>query len=90
MRQAIVVRYIGPTNTRGARWKASAQAGSITIAQDFALDADANAIAVAKAFAAKFGWYGNWYGGCPEQRNQAAYVFVCDAAPAFRLRGRKS
>ena len=35
--QAIETRYLGPTNTRGSRIKATAAAGSITIHYDDAL-----------------------------------------------------
>jgi hypothetical protein len=35
--QAIVTKYIGPTNTRGSRIKARAAAGSITLSRDDSL-----------------------------------------------------
>lgn len=60
-RQAITTKYIGPTNTRGSRIKASAQCGSVTISYDDSLrDPHTEA---AKAFAVKMGWAGHWYGG---------------------------
>jgi hypothetical protein len=56
MTQAIITKYIGPTNFKGSRVKASAQAGSITIGWDCALDTEENHTAAAKALMAKFGW----------------------------------
>ena len=63
MRQSITTKYLGPTNTRGSRIVAKAQAGKITIAWDHALDSADNHIAAAKAFASKYGWTGRWVGG---------------------------
>ena len=54
--QAIVTKYLGPTNSRGARVKATCQAGSKTIPWDYALDVAANHDAVAHALARKLGW----------------------------------
>lgn len=56
MTQAITTRYIGPTNYKGSRVKAKAQAGSITIEWDDALNSEDNHTAAAKALMAKFGW----------------------------------
>ncbi len=75
MRQAIETKYIGPTNFRGARVKARAQAGSITIPWDDALDVDANHDAAARAFAEKYGWQGSWYGGA--KADGTGNVYVC-------------
>lgn len=38
MKQAIVTKYLAPTNSRGGRVKATAQAGSVTVPLDAALD----------------------------------------------------
>ena len=40
--QAITTKYLAPTNTRGARIKATAQAGSITIPWDYSHEAIGN------------------------------------------------
>lgn len=56
MFQAIVTKYFGPTNHRGARVKASAQAGSLTIPWDHALNSDQNHENAAVALAKKYGW----------------------------------
>lgn len=74
MRQAIVTKYFGPTNFRGARVKASAQAGSITISWDHALNADENHTAAAKAFAEKMKWDGAWSGGALPSGSGYCYV----------------
>jgi len=71
-RQAIVTRYHGPTNVRGSRVKATAEAGSVTLSWDDALDSYANHAAAAMALANKFGWGGIWYGGGTTN----GYVFV--------------
>jgi hypothetical protein len=54
--QAITTKYLGPTNTRGARIKATATAGSVTIPWDHALDACANHYAVARMLAGQNDW----------------------------------
>ena len=63
MRQAIVTKYIGPTNHRGARIKATAFAGSATIPFDYELGIPAAHEAAARALADKFGWVGDMVGG---------------------------
>lgn len=61
--QAIETRYLGPTNTRGGRIKASAYAGSITVPYDHELNADQNHYRAAMALAAKCGKHAEQYGG---------------------------
>lgn len=56
MFQAIEVKYLGCTNTKPSRFKASCAAGSMTRSYDYGLNADDNAIALATALADKFGW----------------------------------
>ncbi len=63
MRQAIQTRFLGPTNSRGARVRATCEAGSVTVAWDHALHIGENHVAAAKALAAKLEWDGNWQGG---------------------------
>ncbi len=84
MRQAIETRYLGPTNHRGARVKATAQAGSVTIAWDDALDTDENHDAAARKLASKLDWAGKWIGGgLPSGRGN---VYVCvDGLAAFDI-----
>jgi hypothetical protein len=56
MRQAIVVKYHGPTNSSGARLSASSQAGRTYSHWDYALDQDDNFCRAALAYAKKMGW----------------------------------
>lgn len=75
--QAIQTRYFGPSNTKGARIKASCESGSITIGYPYEFsEMDCHALA-AKALAAKFGWtathHGELFGG---QLANKDYVFI--------------
>jgi hypothetical protein len=56
--QAIEVKYFGPTNYKGSRWKATAAAGSVTVGYDYALNSTDNALAAAQALVDKFEWGG--------------------------------
>jgi hypothetical protein len=91
MRQAIVTKYLGPTNHRGSRVKATAQAGSITIHWDDALDVSANHARAALALAKKFGWAVGaldrfHVGALP---NNCGYCFVIDGCLRDELQGVK-
>lgn len=55
-RQAIVTHYLGPTNVRGSRIKATAQAGSVTLHYASELDTFDNHARAAVALANRFGW----------------------------------
>jgi hypothetical protein len=84
--QAIQTKYIGPSNVKGSRVKAKAQAGSITLHWDDSLNSDANHTAAALALAKKLGWtYGTWHGG--GMPDGSGCVFVCADRPdmSFRL-----
>src|SRR5690349_14549112 len=63
MRQAIETKFIGPTNHRGARVKATAEAGSVTVPWNHTIGIEGNHIAAAKALATKLDWSGYWVGG---------------------------
>jgi len=77
MRQAITTKYIGPTNYRPARVKATAASGlSVTVSWDHALNVDDNHTAAARALAVKLKWGGLWVGGGGEVGN--VYVLVTD------------
>jgi hypothetical protein len=72
--QAITTKFIGPTNTKGSRIKATCQAASLTVNSDYALSIEQNHAAAAKALADKMGWRGDWYqGGIPG----SGFAFVC-------------
>jgi hypothetical protein len=80
--QAILTKYLGPTNNRGSRYKATCEAGSVTLHGDHALNSEENHVRVARALITKLGWwhneargdtYGGWtFGGTPD-----GYAFVC-------------
>ena len=73
MFQAIQVKYLGPTNYRGTRYKAIAAAGSVTVGADNALSIEGNVIKAAQCLCDKFGWSkGMVYG----QLADGSYVFV--------------
>jgi len=78
--QAITTKYLGPTNTRGSRIKASCPAGSITVPYDYGERYGGHRSA-AIALMKKLGWdeYGTWYEGDTE----TGHVYVCspDHAP---------
>lgn len=54
MQQAITTKYIGPTNTRGSRIKASCERGSITVAWDYSLNPEENHAVAKKMLVSKF------------------------------------
>ena len=89
--QAIVTRYLGPTDRKGSRIKATAAAGSVILQLDHALNIEANHARTAKALADKFSWGGNWFiGGMPDD---SGYYFVCSNgldALAFTTPARKA
>lgn len=61
--QAIVTKYLGPSNVRGSRIKATCQAGSLTLSWDDSLNPDSNHRAAAIALADKLQWNGQWVSG---------------------------
>jgi hypothetical protein len=65
--QAIVTKWIGPTNTKGDRIKATAAAGSVTVPYERATNTEGAHRAAAVAFCAKFGWdFDHVSGGLPD------------------------
>jgi hypothetical protein len=77
LRQAIVVKFLGSTNFLGSRYKATSDAGSLTLDSDLALSDTENAYRAGMALAKKFGWdkYNDYYiGGLPG--NGGGYVLV--------------
>lgn len=79
MRQAISTKYLGPTDRRGSRVKATAEAGSVTVSWDDALSVVQNHAEAARALALKFGWLGTWVGG----GGNDGYHFVLSAPESF-------
>jgi len=77
--QAIQTRFLGPTNTRGSRYKAVCDAGSLTLESDHSLGSEDNHVRVARALLARLKWttadYPDWYyGSSPDGKG---YTFVC-------------
>ena len=66
--QAIQTRYLSPTNSRGARIKATCAAGSITIEYPHELSGQTVHRKAAEALVSKLGWvdphYSGLLGGC--------------------------
>ena len=76
--QAIQTRHLSPTNSRGARIKATAAAGSVTISYPYELSGQACHRAAAEALAKKFDWVGENYGellGAQLQNHDYVFVF---------------
>lgn len=73
--QAIETRYLGASNTKGTRIKATAWGGNITIGYDYALDAQDNHRAAADALIAKLGWTGTYAQG-GNAKGDGGYYFV--------------
>ena len=75
--QAIRTVFHGPTNHRGARIKATAAAGSVTVHWDYAYDVEANHRIAACALREKLSWltatHGALVGG---QLADGSYVWV--------------
>lgn len=79
MRQAIVTKYLGPTNYKCARIKAFADAGSVTVNWDYALNVEDNHWRAALTLAAKFNWGDTrnaWIGGGMPDNTPYAFCFV--------------
>jgi hypothetical protein len=73
-RQAITTRFHGPTNTRGSRYSATADAGRVYSHADDALDSLGNHLKAAAQLCAKFDWQGKLAAGALV--NGAGYVWV--------------
>jgi hypothetical protein len=63
-RQAIQTRFLGPTNHKGSRIKAFAQAGSVTVSKDYGLTEYEEHERAAIALCDKFKWPGTLRAGC--------------------------
>ena len=72
-RQAIVTKYHGPTNSRGSRVSAKAEAGRKFYTWDDSLGSYENHRQAALLFADAYGWHGEWIGGGTAD----GYVFTC-------------
>lgn len=80
MRQAILTRYLPPTNCRGAKVRAIAGAGALSFAWNHELDCDMNHKHAAFRYAQKKEWLVNGiklFGGMLPNEDYA-FVFVVD------------
>jgi hypothetical protein len=84
--QAIVTKYLGPTNYRGARIKATCNAKSITVSRDRGLNISANHAAAARELALQLGWLTDGWelrsGSLPGMGDQDCHVLVNPAHEA--------
>lgn len=71
--QAIKTKWLAPTNYRGSRIVASAEAGKVTVQWDYSLNVDENHRAAAGALATKLQWAGDWMGAATPN---SGYAFV--------------
>ena len=74
-RQVIETKYLGPTDHRGGRVKAYAEAGSVTISWDHGIDTWDNHVSAVIALMDKMGWNYGYIGG--SKADNSGYVFVC-------------
>ena len=75
MFKAIETRFIGPTNTKGSRYKATdCDGNSVTLPTDYALDSEQNHRKVAEALRDKMNWQGRLLAGAT--RTGYAFVFA--------------
>ena len=77
--QSITVKYLGPTNTRGSRFKATHTCGSrsVTRPYDYALSIAENEWRAAKALILELGWHENvseWVRGTAGKNGDAVFV----------------
>jgi hypothetical protein len=88
-RQAIVTRYVGPTNHRGSRIIAKAYAKKITTSYECAWNVEKNHDYAAEILARHMGWDGAWVSGSMPDNTGNVYVWIGDTAnepmsdPAF-------
>lgn len=77
MKQAIITKFLGPSNTRGARVKAYASQArpSVTIPWDHAQSSEHNHMFAARILAARLEWSGELVAGALSA-GQVAHVFV--------------
>lgn len=76
MRQAIETRFLGPTNHRGARVTARANAGRVTIGWNFESSVEQNHWRAAEALAVCLGWAWGDHWVCGGSADGLGYVFV--------------
>ena len=73
---AILTKYLGPTNYRGSRIKATTCSGSLTTGWNHALNPSENHLAAARALADRLAWDGQLVGGTLPDDTGHCYVRV--------------
>ena len=87
--QAIITRYLGPTNYRGSRIKARCDAGTITVPYDYAAHSGEGVHRIAaEALRDKLGWTGRLVGGAFPDADRDGYAFVFVPEESARWDGR--
>lgn len=76
MSQAIVTRFLGPTNTKGARLSASCDAKRIVVPWPYEKNATDAHCHAAHELASALGWRGVWVGGSLPSKHKDGFVFV--------------
>lgn len=74
IRQGYITQYLGPTNFRGSRVKASCFAGSLTVGWDDTLNVEENHYRAVKALQKKLGRTGELIGGGHPQGSGNVWV----------------
>jgi hypothetical protein len=80
--QAIITKFLSATNSKPSRIKATASAGTITIAYDHDFDCEGAHMKAAEALRAKLGWQGKLIAGGTE----TGYVFVFEPIAVEKMR----
>ena len=87
--QTITTKYLGPTDYKGSRFKATHSGGftSVTMSMDYGMEHAGNHTRVAFMLAEKLNWEGNYIGG----HTKDGMVFV-DARPnhSFHTKSREA
>jgi hypothetical protein len=82
MRQAIQTKFLPATNSKPSRVKAIAEAGSVILSWDHAMNGTGNHRTAAMTLAKRKGWTGEWFGGAIPKTS--GYCFVMnDGGPEF-------
>lgn len=92
MTQAILVKYHGPTNTKGARISATCAGGRVYVPREYDVNINDDYARASGALIAKMGWVvdqgaaylGRWVGGTLPN-GDVAFVFVPSPVSASRI-----
>ena len=85
--QTISTKYLGPTNHKGSRFKATHSGGftSVTMPMDYSMEASGNHTRVAFMLAEKLKWEGDYIGG----HTKDGMIFI-DARPNYSFHTKRS